>query len=77
VSQLERRKAYLVLACESDRGAWREACLPNGSASHLAVRSVLGYLEPIASFFPGRIGRWLRAATFFANLSRHLGWLRF
>ncbi|HEY4302710.1 MAG TPA: hypothetical protein VGM73_17705 [Candidatus Didemnitutus sp.] len=54
----------------------REACLPVGSPRRAAIRSVLAYLEPVASFFPGRIGRWLRAASFFANISRHLGWIR-
>jgi hypothetical protein len=72
----ERRKAFLALACEGDRIALREACLPVGSPRRAAIRSVLAYLEPVASFFPGRIGRWLRAASFFANISRHLGWIR-
>ncbi|HVU18281.1 MAG TPA: hypothetical protein VHD32_15270 [Candidatus Didemnitutus sp.] len=77
LSNRERRKAYLALACESDRIALREACLPDGNPSRLAVRTFLGYIEPFASFFPGRIGRWLRGLTFLANIGRHLGWLRF
>jgi hypothetical protein len=73
----ERRKAYLALACESDRVAVREACFPVGTPGTLAVRTLLGYIEPLASFFPGRIGRWMRGATFMANIGRHLGWFRF
>jgi hypothetical protein len=70
------RKELLVLACTVDRVGWRQACRPTGSPTALLARELLGYLETFSSFLPGRLGRWLRGASFLTNLSRQLGWLR-
>jgi hypothetical protein len=75
VTSRNERKELLVLACEVDRMAWRQACRPARPGARFA-REVLGGLELISSFLPGRFGRWLRGASFLADLGRRFGWLR-
>jgi hypothetical protein len=70
------RKELLVLACEVDRAAWRQACRPARSRGAQLAHDLLGYLESFSSFFPGRVGRWLRGASFLTRLGRQFGWLR-
>jgi hypothetical protein len=70
------RKELLVLACEVDRVAWRQACQPPRQSAQLA-HDILGYLQTFSSFLPGRVGRWVRTATFAADLVRKFGFLRF
>jgi hypothetical protein len=77
VTPRNERKELLVLACEVDRAAWRQACRPTatGQAAQLA-QHVLGWLEPLAVLLPGQLGRWLRGGGFLLRLGRQLGWLR-
>lgn len=70
------RKELLVLACEVDRLAWRQACRPNRSPAAQLTHKLLGYVETIGSFLPGRLGRWLRGTSFLAGIGRQLGWLK-
>ncbi|HEX2861935.1 MAG TPA: hypothetical protein VHN79_09860 [Lacunisphaera sp.] len=69
------RKELLVLACEVDRTAWRQACRPPRHSTRVA-RDVLGYLQTFSSFLPGRWGRWVRSVSFVADLVGKVGWLR-
>ncbi len=72
----KERKELLVLACEVDRVAWRQACRPTRSPRAEFAHEALGYLDTISSFLPGRVGRWLRGASFLAGLGRQFGWLK-
>jgi hypothetical protein len=75
ITSRTERKELLVLACEVDRTAWRQACQPPRQSAQFA-REILGYLQAFSSFLPGRVGRWVRSAGFVADLVRKLGWLR-
>ncbi len=70
------RKELLVLACQVDREAWRRACRPTRTPGEQFVRDLLGYLESFSSLLPGRLGRWVRGASFLTNPGRQLGWLQ-
>lgn len=70
------RKELLVLACAVDRMAWGQACRPTRNPRAEFAHEVLGYLDTISSFLPGRFGRWLRGASFLADLGRQFGWLK-
>ncbi len=70
------RKELLVLSCEVDRVAWREACRPRRKSGTQLAMNMAGYLQTFGSFLPGRLGRWLRGAGFLADLGRMLGWFR-
>ena len=70
------RKELLVLACEVDRLAWRQACGPARRPGVQLARRLLGCLETVGSFLSGRLGRWLQGAGFLAHLGRQFGWLR-
>ena len=71
------RKQLLALACMADRSAWTHACRPAPARSPMAqiATEVLRYLEPFSSLLPGRMGRWLRGASFLTNLGRQFGFL--
>lgn len=74
----DKRKQLLILACGADRALWRQACTaPAGRspAAQLALR-ILGYVEPVLDFLPGRLGRVLRGANFLTHIGRHFGWLK-
>ena len=77
VTDRSSRKELLILACAIDRATWRKtyqvAARPRVNP---IAGEVIGYLELLSSFLPGRIGRWLRGANFVAQLGRTLGWLR-
>ena len=68
------RKELLVLACEVDREAWRRACRPTRSRGQQLAREALSCLETVGSLLPGRLGRWLRGASFLTHLGRQFGW---
>ena len=70
------RKELLVLACEVDRVAWRQACRPARKPQVQHVFKILGYLQTFGSILPGRLGRWVRNANLLADLGRVCGWLR-
>lgn len=70
------RKELLVLACEVDRTAWRQACRPSRPTGARFAFKALGYLQAVGPFLPGRLGRWLRGASLMADLGRMCGWLR-
>lgn len=78
VTTRNERKELLILACAADRGAWLAACrqAPARSRGAQLASDLLGYLEPLSSVLPGRLGRWLRGASFLTNLGRQFGWLR-
>ncbi len=76
VTSRSERKELLVLACQVDREAWRGACRPTRSRGEQLARDLLGYVESLSSFLPGRLGRWVRGASFLTNLGRQFGWLR-
>lgn len=77
VTTRTERKELLVLACEVDRAAWRQACRPSGTHPALqAAQRILGYLEPFTGLLPGRLGRWVRGGGFLLQLGRQFGWLR-
>lgn len=69
------RKQLLALACAADRAAWVHACRPAPPSTPLAAvgNEVMRYLEPFSHLIPGKIGRWVRNFTFFANLGRQFG----
>jgi hypothetical protein len=72
----QERKELLALACEVDRAAWRQACRRTRRPGVQLARDLLGGLETISAFLPGRLGRWLRGASFLTGLSRQFGWFR-
>lgn len=72
----QERKELLVLACEVDRASWHQACHPIQSPAVKFARETLSVIEMIGSFVPGRVGRWLRHASFLTTIGRQLGWLR-
>jgi len=76
VTPRTERKELLVLACEVDRASWRQACQPARSPGRQLAHDLLGYVETFSSLLPGRLGRWLRGASFLTSLGRQLGWLR-
>lgn len=78
LSARDERKQLLTLVCAADRAAWVRAFRPLPPATPAAqlAGDLLGQLETLGAFLPGRLGRWLRRATVFANLGRQLGWLR-
>lgn len=69
------RKQLLALACAADRAAWVNACRPAPPRTPLAAvgDEVMRYLEPFSHLIPGKIGRWVRNLSFFANLGRQFG----
>lgn len=71
------RKRLLVLACASDRTALVRACFPKprGPLASLASE-VLQYVNLVAGFLPGRLGRLLRTFSTAADIGRHLGLFR-
>jgi len=71
------RKQLLALACAADRAAWVHACRPAPARSPMMqfANQVFRYIEPFSHLLPGRMGRWLRGASFLTNLGRQLGWL--
>lgn len=72
------RKELLVMACQVDRLAWREACRPVRApveGAQLAFK-LAGWFQTLGAFLPGRVGRWLRGASILADLGRMFGWLR-
>ena len=73
----EERKRLLTLACAADRSAWIHACRPAPALSPMAqiATEAIRYIEPFTHLIPGRIGRWVRSATFLTNIGRQLGWL--
>ena len=74
---LAERKQLLALACAADRAAWVHACRPAPPQNPTAriATEIFSYLEPFSHLLPGRLGRWLRGATFLTNLGRQFGWL--
>ena len=74
---LEERKRLLVLVCEADRVSWRAAChRPPPSPVARIAGEALQYADLLGTLLPGRAGRLLRRATFFANVGRRLGLIR-
>ena len=74
---IAERKQLLALACAADRASWVHACRPAPARSPLAqiATEIFGYLQPFSHLLPGRMGKWLRGATFLTNLGRQFGWL--
>lgn len=77
VTPRNERKELLVLACEVDRASWRQACQPRRGPGRQLAHDLVSYIDAFASFLPGRLGRWLRGASFLTSLGHRLGWLRF
>lgn len=73
------RKALLILACNADRLAWRQACLSSASNSIVSqmTRKAIHWADLASAFLPGRLGRWARGASFLSHIASTLGWLRF
>lgn len=69
------RKQLLALACAADRTAWVHACRPSPPRTPLAAvgSELMRYLEPFSHLIPGRMGKWFRNVTFFANIGRQFG----
>ncbi len=69
------RKQLLALACAADRVAWAQACRPAPPSTPLAAvgNEVMRYIEPFSHLIPGKMGRWVRNLSFFANLGRQFG----
>lgn len=68
------RKELLILACEVDRVAWRQACRPARTPNVQFAFKVLRYLQTFGSILPGRLGRWVRNANLLADVGRMFGW---
>ena len=75
----EERKQLLVFLCAADRVAWTRSLRPRRPGGPVAkwTRELIGYLETLGGFLPGRLGRYLRGAGFFTQIARQFGWLRF
>ena len=67
------RKQQLVLACMADRAAWVQACEPRPQPPLAMAGNLLKLLEPLTFLLPGKLGRWLRRAEFFAQIGRQIG----
>jgi hypothetical protein len=62
------------LLCASDRAAWADACLPVNQPPPSLVSTILYEASGlVGAMLPGRIGRWVRGASFIAGLVRNLG----
>ena len=72
------RKQLLALACAADRAAWAQACRPAPARNGVEqiATELFRYVEPFSHLLPGRLGRWVRGASFLTSIGRQLGWLR-